>query len=97
VCCFRDGTVAKLCDFRPSDPFSPRRELQGSLLHSELSISLRQPRWSLGDTQSHLGEIGSPKRDHEEDFYHFEREISLRRKVLSSERWTLSLRREWLA
>jgi len=29
--------------------------------------------------------------------YHFERDFSTRREVLSSERWILSLRREWLA
>jgi len=85
--CFRDWPVAKLCKFRPSDPFSPRRELQESTQRLESSISLRRPRRGLG----------APKRDHEENLYHFERDISPRREVLSFERWTLSPRWEWLA
>ncbi|QCD99686.1 hypothetical protein DEO72_LG7g970 [Vigna unguiculata] len=89
--------LAKLCKFRPRYSFLPRRELQESIQRSESSISLRRPGWGLDETQSRLGETCSPKRDHDENLYHFERDISPRREVLSSERWTLSPRREWLA
>jgi len=69
--CFCDWAMAKLCKFRPSDPFSPRRELQESTQRAKSSISLRRPRWGLGETQSRLGESDSPKRDHDESWYHF--------------------------
>jgi len=65
VGCFRDGTVAKLCDFRPSDSFSPRREWQESIQRSYSSNSLRRPGLGLSKIQSCLGEIGSPRRGHE--------------------------------
>jgi len=47
--------------------------------------------WSLAQARdTHLSEVTRKPRS-------FERDISPRREVLSSERWTLSPRREWLA
>jgi len=59
---FGARVVAKLYKFRSSDSFSPRRELQGSIQHSESSNSLKRPRLGLGDILSRLGKIGSPKQ-----------------------------------
>ncbi|QCE06471.1 hypothetical protein DEO72_LG9g1483 [Vigna unguiculata] len=59
---FRDGIVAKLCEFRPSDSFSPRRELQESIQCSYSSNSLRRLGLGLSEIQSRLGEIGSPRQ-----------------------------------
>ena len=59
---FSACAVVKLCKFHPSDSFSPRRELQESIQCLDSSNSLRRPRLGLGEIQSRLGEIGSPKR-----------------------------------
>ncbi|QCE04549.1 hypothetical protein DEO72_LG8g2585 [Vigna unguiculata] len=55
-------SVAKLYKFRPSDSFSPRRELQEFIQGLGSSNSLRQSRLRLSETQSRSGENGSPKR-----------------------------------
>jgi len=51
----------------------------------------------LGEILCRLGEIGSPKRGHDGNLYHFECDFLSRREVLSSELWTLLPRLEWLA
>ncbi|QCD94494.1 hypothetical protein DEO72_LG5g2578 [Vigna unguiculata] len=58
-------TVAKLCKFRPSDSFSPKRELQGFIQGLGSSNSLRRPRLELSEIASmtRSGEKSSPKRD----------------------------------
>jgi len=58
--------VAKLCKFRPSDSFLPRRELHEFIQSLGLSISLKQPMLGLSKTKSRSGEVGSPKRGREE-------------------------------
>jgi len=48
--------VAKLCKFRPSDPFSPRRELQGLVLGAGSPISPRRPSIRVKRPASRSGE-----------------------------------------
>jgi len=87
----------KLYKFRPSDPFSPRRELQESFQCSYSSISLRRPRLGLGEIQSRLGEIGSPKRGREETWLVSRAKTRPGEEFCGFERTRVSVRRDGLA
>jgi len=80
-CCVSGAlAVAKFCKFRPSDPFSPRRELQGLVLGAGSPISPRRPSIRVERPVSHSGERRSPKRGCDE-VARVERDFSSRRGV----------------
>jgi len=61
-CVFGALAMAKLCRFRPSDSFSPRRELHGFVLGVGSPIPPRRPSIRVERLASRSGERHSPKR-----------------------------------
>jgi len=88
--------VAKLCKFRPSNPFSPKRELQGLVLGEGSLISPRRPSIRVERPASRSGERRSPKRGCDEVAC-VERDFSSRRGVYGFGRTRVSPRRDGLA
>ena len=86
-------TETNSASFAQASPSRLSRSCRTSILFLGSRYSLSRPVLELSDKDSRLGESGSPKRGRDQNLYHFERDFSSRREVLSSELWTLSPKR----
>jgi len=64
--CFSVRSEENLCNFRPSESISPKREFQSLVLGFGSHFSPRRLVSGLSDQYSRLGDRGSHKRGHDE-------------------------------